>query len=304
MNQIDLSIIVASYNTQDLLRSCLSSIYRQTHEITFEVIVIDDRSPDMSAIMVSSEFPQVVLVVNDQNLRYAKTNNKGLNVAKGRYGLLLNSDVEVQSGAFDRLVAFMDNHSEAAAAGPKLVNPDGSTQHCIRSFPSLLPMVFQALNLHKIWPGNPITDKYYNTNFDYDKVQAVQSIGTTAFIIRRSVWETYGLLDERFSLAFVDLAYCYMLGQHKQKIFFFPDSVVMHHGSQSINQSGTKEIRLQHEALREFYNLYYADNHSLLTRRLIHIGIQMRLFLKIVEYHVSRDKRVIKGPGAPKLLRN
>ena len=304
MNQIDLSIIVASYNTQDLLRNCLSSIFRQTHDITYEVIVIDDRSPDNSVAMVRSEFPQVVLVVNDQNLRYAKTNNKGLKIAKGRYGLLLNSDVEVQSGAFDMLVTFMDSNPEAAAAGPKLINPDGSIQHCIRSFPSLLPMVLQTLNLHKVWPGNPITDKYYNTNFEYDKVQAVQSIGTTAFIIRRSVWETYGCLDERFSLAFVDLAYCFMLGQHKQKIFFFPNSVVMHHGSQSINQSGTKEIRLQHEALQDFYDLYYAENHTLLTRRLVHIGIHIRLFLKIVEYHFSSDKRVIKGPGAPKLSRS
>ena len=303
MKQIDLSVIVASYNTKELLRGCLASVYANTHRIEFEVIVLDDGSRDGSPEMVREEFPQVKLIVNETNLRYAKTNNAGLRAASGRYGLLLNSDVEVQPGSFDVLVDFMDSHPDAAAAGPKLVNPDGSVQHCIRSFPGPLPMLFQTLNLHKVWPGNPVTDKYYNTNFDYSQTQTADSIGTTSFIIRRSTWEKHGMLDERFSHYLVDQAYCYALGQRNQKIYFVPDAVVLHYGGQSINQAGLKEISLLHEGLMLFYNLYYAPQHNAVMQMVMRLGIRARHRLKTLEYAVSRDKRVIKGPGAPPLAR-
>jgi GT2 family glycosyltransferase len=297
MNSIDLSIVVASYNTKDLLSKCLLSIYDNTREINYEVIVVDDCSKDDSPQMVRECFPKAKLICNDVNLRYAKTNNIGLKAAAGRYGLLLNSDVEVQPSAFDNLVKFMDAHPDAAAAGPKLINPDGSIQHCIRSFPGLIPMIFQSLNLHLFWPNNPITNKYYNTDFDYSKAQVVDSIGTTSFIIRRSTWENYGMLDERFSLAFVDLAYCYMLKKQNQKIYYVPDAVVLHYGSQSINQSGIKEISLLHEALRRFYDLYYAPEDNILKRSLIRLGIKLREIINLMEYRISSNKRVWRSPN-------
>lgn len=294
---VDLSVIIASYNTNDLLRECLRSIYDTTSRISFEVIVVDDCSADGSADMVSELFPEARVIRNATNLRYAKANNAGLEVARGRYGLLLNSDVVVRPGAFETLVEFMDEHPDAAAAGPRLINPDGSVQHCIRSFAKPFAMALQSLSLHKIWPGNPITDTYYNTRFDYEKVQTVQSIGTTSFIIRRSTWETYGMLDERLTLAFVDLAYCHMLGQHKQSIYYVPDAVVLHYSGQSINKDGLREIRLMHRELRNFYDFYIATQHGYLSRMLIRAGIWMREKVKLLEYKVSGDKRVFSTPG-------
>lgn len=294
---MDLSVIVASYNTKDLLHDCLKSIYDTTKQITFEVIVVDDCSSDGSAEMVTEAFPQVRVIRNATNLRYAKTNNVGLKAARGRYGLLLNSDVVVQPGAFETLVRFMDEHPDAAAAGPKLMNPDGSVQHCIRSFPNPVAMLFQSLSLHKIWPSNPITDSYYNTDFDYSRAQTVQSIGTTSFIIRRSTWETHGMLDERLTLAFVDLAYCHALGQHKQNIYYVPGAVVLHYSGQSINQNGLKEIRLLHRELRKFYDYYIAEQHNPLSRKLIRAGIFFREKFKVLEYELTGDKRVFSTPG-------
>lgn len=294
---VDLSVIVASYDTRDLLHDCLRSIYETTKEISFEVVVVDDGSSDGSAEMVSEAFPQARLIRNATNLRYAKTNNTGLKAARGRYALLLNSDVVVRPGAFQALVRFMDAHPDAAAAGPKLINPDGSVQHCIRSFPNPVPMAFQSLSLHKLWPNNPITDSYYNTRFDYSRAQLVQSIGTTSFIIRRGTWETYGMLDERLTLAFVDLAYCHMLGQHKQNIYYVPDAVVLHYSGQSINQNGLREIRLLHQELRKFYDYYIAAQHNPVSQALIRAGIWLREKVKVLEYRLSGDKRVLSTPG-------
>ncbi|HLK15879.1 MAG TPA: glycosyltransferase family 2 protein [Fimbriimonadaceae bacterium] len=295
----DLSVVVASYNTRDLLRNCLRTVFDTTAGIELEVIVVDDCSPDDSCAMVEAEFPNVRLIRNPENVRYAKTNNAGLRAAQGRYGLLLNSDTEVQPDAFRTLVEFMDSHPEAAAAGPKLINPDGSIQHCVRSFTGLWPMVFQTLNLHLVWPNNPFTRPYYNTHLDPDEPTRVQSIGTTAFIIRRSTWEEVGMLDERFTLAFVDLAYCHRLAASDKPVYYVPHAVVLHFGSQSINQNGVREIYLQHSALRLFYDHYVGVRHGPIKRVAVHGCIAIRKWLKALEFRLSRDKRVLKGPGAP-----
>jgi len=250
--------------------------------------------------MVETEFPEVRLLRNTENLRYAKTNNRGLMESKGRYGLLLNSDTEVQDGAFDTLVQFMDEHPEAAGAGPKLINPDGSIQHCVRGFTGLLPMVFQTLNLQLIWPNNPFTREYYNTHLTYDTTMAVQSIGTTSFIIRREAWEKYGMLDERFPHWFVDLAFCHRLHELKQPIYIVHDAVVVHHGSQSINLAGIKEIEKNHAALRLFYDHYVGKNHGPLKRAVVHACIPLRQLMKVTEFRLSKDKRLLKGPGTYK----
>lgn len=299
MSSVDLSIIVASYSTRDLTKACLESIYKYTKDIAFEVIVVDDCSKDDSAEMVAHDFPDVRLIQNPTNMRYAKTNNVGLCAAKGRYGLLLNSDVEIYDDSFSALVKFMDAHPDAAAAGPKLVNPDGSIQHCIRSFPGVVPMLCQSVNMHQWWPNNPFTDLYYNTDFDYNRSQSVQSIGTTAYIIRRSVWETFGMLDERFTLALVDLAYNRMLNLNQQPVYYVAEATVMHYGSASINQNSLNEIRLLHEALRQFHSIYYSPSQGPMLSMLAQVGIGFRQLFKVLEYYFSNDKRVIKGPGAP-----
>ncbi len=301
MTQCDLSVIIASYNTRDLLKACIDSIYSNTHEISYEIIVVDDLSSDGSPEMVRKSFPGVKLICNTENLKYVKANNAGLRACVGRYAILLNSDVEVKSKAFDILVAFMDNNPDAAAASSKLLNPDGSIQHCIRSFAGVFPMLCQTLNLHKVWPNNPITNRYYHTDFDYSRVQVIPHVGTTAFVIRRETWEQNGMLDERFEQFFGDFSYCYHLGQMKLKIYFVPDSEIIHYGSQSINQNGEKQIRDLHDSLRKFYDIYYAQGHWLGLQYFVRLGIFLRKYMKVLEFKLGKEKRIITGPGAPPL---
>lgn len=300
-SMLDLTIIVPSYNTRDLLRDCLSSIYKTTLHISFEVICLDDNSKDGSADMVEREFPEVILVRNQRNMFYSANNNLGMKMSKARYALLLNSDVIVTKGALQHLVTFMDEHPDADAASPRLLNPDGTNQHFIRSFPSLWVGILQALNWHKLFSESKVMDQYYNTNFDYNKVQTVESVGTTAFIIRRDTWQNYGMLDERFPHHFVDLAYCFMLRENGCKIYYTPGADIIHFGSQSVNQDSRNQIYQLHQALQKFYDFYYGKQASMLERCLTHVGIRLRLYLKLFENSISNDKRVIKGPGAPKI---
>lgn len=303
---IDVSIVVASYNTAQLTLNCLRSVIDNTKRVSFEIILVDDCSPDDTVARVRDELVPhtdvpVTVLVNDVNVRYAKTNNRGLAAASGRYGLLLNTDTLLNGDAISTLVEYMDATPGAGAAGPKLLNPDSSTQHCIRSFPGLGVMVAQSVGLHRIWPANPVTEQYYNTKFDYSRSQPVESIGTTAFIIRREVWERCGMLDERFSWAFCDQAYCLSLGRQGATVHYVAGAEVFHLGSQSINQNTEREIVLMHESLERLYDIYLADRDPAWKQAMVKRGIRARCKLKLLENKFSKDKRLIKGPGAPKV---
>ena len=296
---LDLTIIIPSYNTRDLLRNCIQSIYQHTQGITFEIICLDDNSPDRSADMVAESFPEVILVRNKVNQFYAKNNNLGMRMSRARYACLLNSDTKLIGNAFAALVRFMDEHPEAATCGPKLLNPDGSVQHCIRGFAGMATFFLQTLNWHKLFPNSRIMERYYSTKVDYSKEQEVESLGTTAYMVRRSTWEKAGMLDERFSWFMADLAYNYMLIRKGYKIFYTPCAEIVHYGSQTVNQQPLTALRQQCKCFIDFNQAYDYFGKGRFSKAIVRLGVWIRYYTKVVGYHLSSDKRVIKGPGAP-----
>lgn len=296
---LDLTVIIPSYNTRQLLHDCISSIYEHTRGIAFEIICLDDHSPDGSADMVAKTFPQVILVRNQTNQFYVRNNNLGMRMSRARYACLLNSDTRLIGNGFAALVGYMDDHPQAAACGPKLLNPDGSVQHCIRHFPGPATLALQALNWHKLFPRSRFADGYYATGFDYSKAQPVDSIGTTAYIVRRSTWENAGMLDERFRLFVSDLAYNFMLKQKGYAVHYTPCAEVIHFGSQSVNQTPQSSLRELHQALITFNEAYDYFGKSRASKWMVRLAVKARAYGKRAEYRLGSDKRVITGPGAP-----
>jgi len=298
---LDLTIIIPNYNTRELLRQCIGSIYENTYGIEFEVICIDDNSSDGSADMVGALFPQVRLVRNQTGQFYAKNNNRGLRESNARYACMLNSDTRLIENSFERLVKFMDTHPDAAACGPTLLNPDMTNQSCVRRFAGLRTMILQGLNMHKLFPHGSVAREYYSSEFDYAKEQVVDSIGTTAFVLRRSTWEQAGMLDERFPHFQVDLGYNLMLKRAGLKVFYTPCTKVIHYGSQSVNQLPRKRIIELHRALADFSDLYDYFGSGWWIKKVVRFAVRIRCWIKLIEFRFGSDKRVIKGPGAPPL---
>jgi GT2 family glycosyltransferase len=297
---LDLTIIIPSYNTSGLLRNCIESIYRYTQGITFEIICSDGNSPDGSADMVAENFPDVILIRNLENGSYGRSGNQGLRMSKGRYACLLDSDTMLTGNAFRSLVQFMDQHPEAAACGPTLLNPDGTIQHDIRRFAGLGVFFLQTLNWHKLFPNSRLMSGYYASDFDFSRAQQVEAIGTTVFVLRRSTWEQAGMMDERFRWAMVDIAYEYMLGKKGYKLYYTPCAEVIHYGSQTANQDVLKTLREQCQGFIDFSDNYDYFGKSWFIKLIVRFGIRVRYYTKVLGYYVSSDKRVIKGPGRPR----
>lgn len=295
---LDLTIIIANYNTRELLRSCIESVYQHTEGISFELICVDDDSPDDSANMVAERFPQVILLRNQERRLYARNHNVGMKMSRARYAVHLDSDTLLTNNAFAALVGFMDQHPEVAACGPKLLNGDGSVQHCIRGFTGAGTFALQALNWHKMFPKSRAMNRYYNTDFDYSRAQQVQSIGTSAYIVRRSTWEQVGMFDERFGQFMVDLSYNFTLNQRGYRVFYTPCAEVIHYGSRSIGQNPVGALRDETEAFVLFNESYSYFRQNWLFKWLVRAALRTRLYIRLLEHHARTDKTVAKGPVA------
>ena len=145
MEKPELSIIIVSYNTKELLRDCLLSLHESGPEAPYEVIVVDNASTDGPSKMLGLDFEDVVLIRNLGNAGFGRANNTGIKSAKGNFLLLLNSDTVVKKGAVDRLLEFIKKQPSAGIIGPKLLYGDGECPALCKHIPKPLARVFKAV---------------------------------------------------------------------------------------------------------------------------------------------------------------
>ncbi len=254
-----LSVCIVNWNTRDLLRACLQSLYRYPPSEPFEVIVVDNASADGSAAMARAEFPQVVLIANPGNLGYARGNNQAMQRAQGEFVLLLNPDTEVFDDTLDNALAFLRAHPEAGAIGAKQLLPDGRVQPSVRGFPTPANLLFEVSGLARLLPNSRRLGGYRMRWFTYDAVAEVDQPMATFLMTRRTVIGQIGLMDEAFPLFFNDVDWCYRIRQAGWKIYFVPEVRVLHHGGASTRQVRLSAIRESHRALEAFYRKHYRE---------------------------------------------
>jgi GT2 family glycosyltransferase len=233
---LDLTVTVVSWNTRDLLRDCLESLRGGCGGQRAEVHVIDNASEDGTAEMVRERFPEVKLTRNRENVGFARANNQSWREVRGRYWLLLNSDTVVRPGALDRLVSFLDERPRAGLVTARLVNPDGTPQHCAQPLPGVGRTLFEASRLHKClpapWRGRLLLGPYWT----YDRPARIGWTWGTALLARREAVEQAGPLPEDFFMYGEDLEWCLRMRRHGWETWFCPEAEVVHLGSRSSAQ--------------------------------------------------------------------
>jgi GT2 family glycosyltransferase len=227
------SVIVISYNTKELLRGCIESILETTGGLTYEIIVVDNNSDDGSAEMVLSNFRDMQLIQNKENLGFAKANNQAIAIAKGEYLLLLNSDTIVKEGMIEKLVRFMEAHPKAAAAGPKVLNYDGSLQSKGFSFPSILSAVLALLRVPKFFPEKQLFKYFPEYYWDKENVTQVDWVSGSCLLLRKEAFESIGGLSEDFFMYYEDEEWCFRAREKGDEVWYVPGAEVIHHNMAS-----------------------------------------------------------------------
>ncbi len=227
---IDISVIIASYNTRDLLECNLRSIFENPPACGFEVVVSDDASTDGSPDMVRAKFPQAVLRVNPVNSGYARTNNWAIEMARGRYVYLLNCDAMVLPGALDTLVRFMDANPKAGAAGTLIYNENRSVQASVKALPSLRSaFVGKRSWIYRFFPDNPLVKNELlvtEANADTPPFQAGY-VSSASVILPRDVVKRVGEWDARLWW-FIDADYCKRVHDLGYEVWCVPQAQIVH----------------------------------------------------------------------------
>jgi GT2 family glycosyltransferase len=230
---MDVSILVVAWNVRDLLAQCLRSVYQETKGIEFEVIYVDNGSADGSVEMVRREFPQVRIIANPDNNGFIKANNQAIEVATGRYVLLLNSDTVVLDNAITKAVQFADSRPKAAVVGCRVLNPDRTLQQSCFRFYSTLNMLLDVLLLSRAFPNNPFFGRKVYGGWDYNSEREVEVVVGCFSLVRMAAIKQVGVMDERFFVYGDDIDWCGRFVKAGWKVLFTPAGQIIHYGGQT-----------------------------------------------------------------------
>ncbi|MHC4118066.1 MAG: glycosyltransferase family 2 protein [Planctomycetota bacterium] len=230
---MDVSVIIVNWNTKEILRDCLASVYEQAGDVDCEVIVVDNASTDGSVEMVKNDFERAVLIENAENRGFATANNQGIAVAKGRYVLLLNSDTVVLDGAIAKTVDFADAHPKAGVVGCRVLNPDRTLQPTCFMYPSVLNMFLSSTYLYKLFPRSRFFGRERMTWWDRNDMREVDVVTGCFMLVRREAIDQVGAMDERFFMYAEETDWCYRIKKSGWRIMFTPAAAIVHLGGQS-----------------------------------------------------------------------
>jgi GT2 family glycosyltransferase len=243
---VDVSVIIVAWNVRQLLHDCLKSVYQKTRDVDFEVIYVDNASEDGSVEMVREQFAEVRIIENDKNEGFIKANNQGIEIAQGRYVLLLNSDTILLDNAIAKTVRFADANPDAAVSGCKVLNPDRTIQRTCFMYPSVLNMFLAATYLYKIFPESRFFGREHMTWWGFDEAREVETICGCFSLVRKEAIDQVGLMDERYFVYGDDPDWCYRFKKAGWKVMFTPSGRIIHYGGQTTSQKA-RAFRLQLE---------------------------------------------------------
>ena len=236
----ELSIIIVNWNGGELLSRTVESVVAAPPSVGYEVVVVDNASSDDSLARLRTGAAAAALgdrlrvFENAENLGFGRANNQAFPQTQGPLVLLLNPDTEVTAGSIDRLIATVRSGERVGAAGPKLLNVDGSVQVSVwRNPPATWELLLTGFQIHKLMPRGVRGGLFLAEHFDYARRRAVGMLSGAAMLVRREVIEEVGGFDERFHMYGEDNEWCLRIKRAGWRLMFEPEAVVMHHGGAS-----------------------------------------------------------------------
>ena len=289
--RIDISLILVSFNTRDVLRESLQSVAREQGSFRLEIFVVDNNSRDGSVEMVEAEFPHVRVIRSEVNLGFGAANNVALEQARGRYIVLLNSDAFLTSDSLRLSVENMDADPSVGLAGGRLVGRDYSWQPSARMFPSIVSDFKVMTGLAAKFPKSRFFGSFDRTWADPMEQAEVDWVPGAYSIIRSEALARVGFFDPEFFLYSEEVDLCRRIQEAGYKIMYWPEIVVIHIGGESSRQIKTLEMSSAGAQLIRWRMrstlLYYRKHHG------FHAWLAKMLELTL--YHVTALRNSLSG---------
>jgi N-acetylglucosaminyl-diphospho-decaprenol L-rhamnosyltransferase len=301
---LDLSIIIVNWNTRSLIKQCLESLPEAARGLSFEIIVVDNASQDGSSEMIARDYPGIRLIQNQQNVGFARANNQGFRTASdSRFLLLLNTDALPPANALRRMVEFLKKNPRAGAVGPALRYPDGRPQLSGGHQPSAVSAFCYFLYLSRLAPGACkglfVNDTHHLRNSGPIELGWISG---TCLMIRRSVLDRAGPLDEGFFMYAEDAEWCERIQRAGWRLYLLPDLEVIHIQGGSSSRVSIRWL----QALIQLVQTRRGSAEALLFRLSAAFGLSLRalgylgfsVFSNRPEYYKKASQMWVYARGA------
>lgn len=242
---VKLAVVIVTWNSAEDIEACLATL---NFAGDFEVVVVDNASTDRTAEIVAG-WHNVRLISNPHNYGYARASNQGIAATTGEYVLLLNPDTRLELGTIDRLVECLEGRPDIAAVAPRLINPDGTTQQSIRSFPSAGRVLSEICGLARLFPRSQRLGGWLLRNFDYEHDALVDQPMASCLLLRRTVLEELGGFDEQFPIFYNDVDLSRRMADAGYRTLYLSSVPVVHRRGASTGRVRARMIRESHRSL-------------------------------------------------------
>ncbi len=279
-----LSIIIVNYNVKYFLEQCLCSIQKAITDIDAEIIVIDNNSHDGSVEYLQSLFPLVIFLVNEKNLGFGKANNIALQQARGKYVLFLNPDTIVAEDCFTHCISFLENTTNAGAAGIRMIDGSGKfLPESKRSFPSPLSSFYKLVGLASLFPTSKIFNRYALGNLDENKIYEIDVLAGAFMMIKKEVLEKVKGFDESFFMYGEDIDLSYRIQQAGYAIYYLGETTIIHFKGESVKKQNISYVRMFYNAMNIFVGKHYNSLIAFIFSLFIKAAIAIRTVVAIIE---------------------
>jgi GT2 family glycosyltransferase len=295
---MDVSIIIVNYNTSDLLKGCLKSIYEMTSGVKFEVIVVDNASADKSCEMVKRDFKQVRLVENRSICGFGVSNNIAIRISTAKYVFLLNPDTILLNNAVRIFMDYMEDraHSDVGCCGGNLFNENITPAvPSYGNYPSIKQIAFEHSGLSRIFR------KYYGKRIAVSARHIADSVIEVPFVtgadmfIRRSALVRSGIFDEDFFLYYEDAELSFRLNRSGARSVVVPDAKIVHIRGASTGQEDLRKIAIAKKSEYLFFDKCYGKGSRYIAKALQVPGNLLKFLVTFNRKYIDIMMIVIKA---------
>ena len=283
----DVSIIIVTWNNENEIEACIESIrmdLEPANNLKGEIIVIDNNSPDKT-FQILQKLPALKTHRNKENAGFTAAVNQGIKLANGKYIFLLNPDTILKKGCIEILVGFLEKNENYGACTPLLLNDDGTIQHSIRNFPDYWSMLCELSLLAYLFPKSKLFGRWKMKYFDYTKDSDVCQPMAAALMIRKSVIDEIGLMDERYFMFFNDVDICKRTVDSGCKIRFLKEAQAIHKKGTSIYKDIINMIRVWNKDCIK----YFEKNHNnAILLMWLRLNLKISELLRILYYKAAK----------------
>lgn len=278
-----LSVIIVNYNVQYFLENCLNSVFKAAKNISCEIFVVDNNSVDGSVEMVQEKFPEVKLIANKENLGFSKANNQAINKAKGELVLLLNPDTVVEENTFSKCIQVFEQDKHVGGLGVKMLDGKGNfLPESKRGLPTPSVAFYKIFGLAQLFPKSERFGQYHLGHLAKNSNHEVDILSGAFMMIRKSVLDQIGLLDENFFMYGEDIDLSYRIQQAGYKNYYLADTSIIHYKGESTKKSTINYVFVFYKAMAIFARKHFSAKNAKLFSFLIHLAIYLRAGLAVL----------------------